>query len=48
MIKNILIVGGSSGLGFELIREYNNQGHKVFFVNKKYSKFKKKFKKLKN
>ena len=30
MIKNILIVGGSSGPGFELIREYNNQRHKVF------------------
>ena len=32
--KNILIVGGSSGLGFELIREYNNQGHKVFLLTK--------------
>ena len=42
--KNILIVGGSSGLGFELIREYNNQGHKVFLLTKNILNLKKNLK----
>ena len=39
--KNILIVGGSSGLGFELIKEYNYQGHKVFLLTKNIKNLKK-------
>lgn len=29
MKKNILIVGGSSGVGFELARHYAEEGHRV-------------------
>ncbi len=42
--KNILIVGGSSGLGFELIKEYNYQGHKVFLLTKNIKNLKKNLK----
>jgi len=35
MKKNILIVGGSSGVGLELARHYVNEGHRVCFTGRK-------------
>ena len=35
MAKNILIVGGSSGLGFALAKRYRAQGHTVFITGRK-------------
>lgn len=35
MIKNILIVGGTSGLGLELAKLYSEAGHNVFITGRK-------------
>lgn len=35
MLKNILIVGGTSGLGLELAKIYSSLGHTVFIVGRK-------------
>lgn len=35
ILKNILIVGGTSGLGLELARYYSNAGHTVFITGRK-------------
>lgn len=35
MLKNILIIGGTSGLGLELARIYSLQGHTVFVTGRK-------------
>lgn len=35
MLKNFLIVGGSSGLGLELAKIYNELGHAVFITDRK-------------
>ena len=45
--KNILIVGGSSGLGFELLIKYQKEGHNVFVITKDIKKLKKKLLNLK-
>lgn len=34
IIKNILIIGGTSGLGLELATEYHKQGHHVFVTGR--------------
>lgn len=35
MLKNILIVGGTSGLGLELAKMYANLGHTIFITGRK-------------
>lgn len=35
MLKNILIVGGTSGLGLELAKSYNSLGHTVYVAGRK-------------
>lgn len=40
VIKNILIVGGSSGLGLELAKQYSELGHHVFITGRKDPKVK--------
>ena len=35
MSENILIIGGTSGLGLELAKQYCALGHKVFITGRK-------------
>jgi len=43
--KNILLVGASSGLGFDLLKNFINEGHKVFILTKNINRLKNNLKK---
>ena len=42
--ENTIIIGASSGLGFELFKHYNSKGHKIFLITKNIIKLKKNLK----
>ena len=45
--KNILIVGASSGLGFEIFKHYASEENSIFILTKNISRLKKNIKKIK-